>query len=268
MHEILSNVSASDFVLDLGSAQGSFDEKATSGKAIRLDREVSDSARGALVVRADAALLPFGDDVFRAVISNHSLEHFDNLERAIVEMGRVVDPNGALYVSVPDASTITDQFYRWLARGGGHVNAFVSPGELIRRIETVTGMRHVATRTLCSSMAFLNRNTATTRRPRRLLFFGGGAEWSLRMYTWFSRRFDLVFRTRLSVYGWAFYFGNIPGPISTSTRLNVCIRCGSATAAETLRALGLVSYRMGMFECFRCPACATVNPFIADRDMG
>jgi SAM-dependent methyltransferase len=79
-----------------------------------------------LIVQGDALHLPFPDSTFTAVISNHSLEHFDHLEGALHEIGRVVRPQGALFVSVPDASTFCDRLYRWLAKGSGHVNAFTS----------------------------------------------------------------------------------------------------------------------------------------------
>ena len=76
------------------------------------------------LVQADAARMPFPDHCFDLIISNHSLEHFGDLAGSLREIGRVVRPNGALYVAVPDATTLSDRFYRWLARGGGHVNAF------------------------------------------------------------------------------------------------------------------------------------------------
>ena len=75
-------------------------------------------------------------------------------------MGGVIRPGGALYVAVPDASTVTDKVYRWLGRGGGHVNAFVSAADVAERVERGTGLGLAATRTLCSSLSFLNRRVA------------------------------------------------------------------------------------------------------------
>lgn len=264
MHEILANLPPGALVLDIGSSSGSFDATVTAAKTIRLDRDPIEKTAGASAVRADAALLPFADSSFRAVVSNHSLEHFDNLEQAIQEIGRVLAPDGALYVSVPDASTLTDRIYRWLSQGGGHVNAFVSPVELAGKIESVTGLKHQATRTLCSSMSFLNHRNASRPRPRRLILLGGGAEWSLRIYTWISRRFDLLFRTRTSIYGWAIYFGSIHEPVTCSTSFNVCIRCGSATPAATLQAIAAIHSAWHLFRCFNCPNCGAANPYIAD----
>jgi SAM-dependent methyltransferase len=89
--------------------------------------------------RPNAARLPFADGTFAAVISNHSLEHFDDLAGALSEVGRVIAPHGALFAAVPDASALTDKLYRWLARGGGHVNVFTSAKETAATIESAAG---------------------------------------------------------------------------------------------------------------------------------
>lgn len=53
----------------------------------------------------------FRNGQFAAVISNRSLEHFEGLEQALDEIRRVIDPNGFLYIAVPDSSTVTDRIY-------------------------------------------------------------------------------------------------------------------------------------------------------------
>src|SRR5579871_6231136 len=211
MHEILRSLPPGAFVLDLGCAGGSFTENATRAVAIRIDLDRPRTQPGRFV-QCDASKLCFADGTFQAVVSNHSLEHIENLEGALQEIRRILRPEGALFIAVPDASTVTDKVYRWLARGGGHVNAFTSPAALVAKIETFTGLRHVATRTLGSSLSFLNRRIAPLPRPRRLLLLGGGFEWTLRAYVYLSRRLDRWLGTRTGVYGWAFYFGNIPEP--------------------------------------------------------
>src|SRR5258707_9821545 len=130
MHEILKGLPAGSLVLDLGSAGGSFSQAVTPADVVRVDRD-DWPARGARerFVQADAAALHFADHTVAAVVSNHSLEHFEDLTSALHEIGRVLRPSGSLFVAVPDASTLTDNLYRWLARGGGHVNAFTSPTE-------------------------------------------------------------------------------------------------------------------------------------------
>ncbi len=208
----------------------------TPAKVIRLDRDPRAGANGEIYVRSDASHLPFADRVFSAVISNHSLEHFDDLDGSLREIGRVIKPDGALFVSVPDSSTLTDHLYRWLSRGGGHVNAFTSSKALADKIEAETGLRHAASRTLCSSLCFLNRYNSPKPRPHRLLLLGGGFELSLLLYVLVSRRIDALLHLRTSIYGWALYFGKIPEMPDTEVYSNVCVRCGSGSPASVLRA--------------------------------
>ena len=199
MHEILGNLPSGAMVLDLGCREGSFPVTATKGMVVRVDRDRPSSvAEGAHFVQADAAQLPFADGTFQAVISNHSLEHFDDLHGALRETGRIIATGGALYVAVPDASTLTDRLYRWLSRGGGHVNAFTSAQETAAAIAHATGLPHVATKVLHSSLSFLNRHNCA-RPPLRLLPLGGGQEWSLFLFAWLSRRIDRRLRTRTSI---------------------------------------------------------------------
>jgi SAM-dependent methyltransferase len=264
MHEILGRLEASALVLDLGCARGSFSASSTAAHILRADR---DEFRGPAAdrgerVRADAAALPFAGGVFAAVISTHSLEHFDDLAGALGEIRRVLNPEGALCVAVPDASTITDRLYRWLARGGGHVNAFTSESETVTLIERATGLRHIATRRLFSSLSFLNRRNAPRPLPVRLVLFGNGHEPALSLYVWLSRLLDRCFGTRLSDYGWAFYFGRCESTISTEAWRNVCIRCGNGFSAAFLAERKRVRRGFLRIRIYDCPECGAVNPFV------
>ena len=257
MHEILVALKPEAIVLDLGSRTGSFSRDSTEARVIRLDRDRPPSP-DTLFVQSDAAALPFPDRTFDLIVAAHSLEHIDDLASALREIGRVIRPHGALFVSVPDASTFTDKLYRWLARGGGHVNPFTSSEALAGAITKATGLKHVATRTLFSSLAFLNRRTAPKPWPRRYLLAGAGYEWTLFLYVWASRRLDRWVRTRTGVYGWALYFGDVRGNIDTGSSVNVCIRCGSGTPSRLLQPVfrGVAVYH--------CPACGATNPFAED----
>lgn len=260
MHEILENLGPGQRVLDLGSGAGSFDSSIGKYVAIRADLD-RPSTPAAKFAQADAARLPFPDRAFDAVISNHSLEHFHDLARSLSEIGRVLKPTGALYIAVPDASTFCDRLYRWLARGGGHLNAFTSAPELAAIIESATGLPHIATRTLIASLSYLNRkNNRRVSGPRRLLLVGNGTEISLHLFTYFARLSDRLFGTRLRVYGWALYFGSIPTPVNTDVWPNVCIRCGSGAPSEWLHHLKLVHRRFFLLV-YRCPSCGTANLF-------
>ena len=206
------------------------------------------------------------DRAFDAVISNHSLEHFDDLAGALAEIGRVLKPTGALYIAVPDASTFCDRLYRWLAHGGGHVNPFTSARDLAALIERVTGLRHVETRILFTSLSYLNRKNSRAGSPRRLLLVGNGTEISLHLFTFFSRISDRLFGTRFSIYGWALYFGSFTVPIDTEIWANVCIRCGSGAQSAWLQHMKLVR-RRAFLPVYRCPACGTTNLYWEDRQF-
>jgi len=119
MYELLQNLPSDSLALDVGSDEGSFPQSATSATIIRVDRELPQSREEAVhFVQCDAASLPFVNETFAVVISNHSLEHIVNFAGALGEIGRVVRSDGSLFVAVPDATTFTDKLYRWLARGG------------------------------------------------------------------------------------------------------------------------------------------------------
>jgi SAM-dependent methyltransferase len=195
--------------------------------------------------------------VFDAVISNHSLEHFVDAESALREIGRVLQAGGALYIAVPDASTFTDKLYRWLARGGGHVNAYTSARQVIDQVTALTGLPYAGGRLLYTSFSFLYQREAG-RVPRRMILVGNGRPWVLRWATYLFRQL----RPSLSWYGWALYFGTIREPVETLAWTNVCIRCGSGHPSAWLEAAGAVRRQR-----YRCPQCGTENLFTRDEDL-
>jgi len=265
VHELLRTLPPGSRVLDLGCAAGSFVADGDSLRVTRIDLE-RDVLRPPHSVQADAARLPFRDACFDAIISNHSLEHFDNLPASLNQIGRVLKPDGVLYVAVPDASTFSDRLYRWLARGGGHVNAFRSAAELAAQIELATGCKHVATRTLCTSLSWLNRKNRRAKPPRRLLFLGGGTQLSLLLFNYLARLSDRFLATRLSVYGWVLYFGNVRVATDCELRTDVCVRCGSGHASNwLLHDCKLVRRTLGFLRTYRCPGCGALNLFTDDR---
>ena len=250
MEEILISLPATAKVLDLGSRTGSYDFRLYPFLTVRVD---IDRIEG-IGVQADAARLPFASGSFDAVIANHSLEHLDRLEECLREIGRVVRRGGLLYVAVPDAATFTDRLYRWLARGGGHVNAFRSAEELAQKIESATGIHHAATRVLFTALSFLNRRQAPRPIPRRLWLLGGGYEPVLRWLVWMLKQIDSRLGTRLAVYGWAMWFGQCSVDIDLRPRRNVCVACGSADPDESL-----VLRRRLWISRYHCPRCGAVN---------
>jgi SAM-dependent methyltransferase len=254
MHKLLEALPAGARVLDLGARSGSFTTTRTDLLVVRLDLEIPATRGAGLYVSADAARMPFHGEAFDAVISNHSLEHFIEFEATLREIGRVVKRDGALYVAVPDASTLTDRIYRWLAKGGGHVNAFRTPQDVTAPVERLTGLPHRATHLLYSSLSFLNRRNRTAPAPRRIALFLNGSERYLAFLMWMLRGIDRRMGTRLSVYGWEFHFGSGPIPGRAEAWMNVCVRCGSGFAEEYLRAQNVIRALS-----YRCPECGGFN---------
>jgi hypothetical protein len=203
--------------------------------------------------------------VFTAVIANHSLEHFGLLDESLREVGRVIVHPGYFYAAVPDASTLSDRLYRWLGRGGGHVNPFTDVVTLEQRIALIAGLRAVGRRTLHTSFSFLNRRAMRARPPLRLMLLGGGREGWVRAWSYFFRLLDRGLGTRASIYGWALYFGEDPD-VETQPWTNVCVRCGSAEAAASLESGRKTGRgRLGIPQ-YRCAACGALNYFTKDPE--
>jgi SAM-dependent methyltransferase len=264
LHEILEHLPHNARVLDLGCREGSFSAAAYPFLTVRVDLN-RPSATMSAFVQADAVRLPFRSRTFDAVILNHGLEHFVHLKPALQEIGRVIKREGAAFVSVPDARTVTDRIYRKLFRNaGGHVNLFDSPAELERMLAWYFGLRHVATRTLFSSLSFLNRKNTRGPGVRAQMRFGGFFEPVLLLLCAGTRLIDRFLPMRTSVYGWAFYLGSIVETIDVQPRTNVCIRCGQAHPSPALEEAGRVRGSR-LFKTYRCPGCGATNSFFRDR---
>jgi hypothetical protein len=266
MHEILTAMDAGTRVLDLGSGRGSFDAQQLSLHVVRADIVTPQEPCGDFIA-CSASQLPFRERSFRAIILNHSLEHFEDLAGSVGEIARVVDADGFLYVAVPDASTFTDKIYRWLGRGGGHVNPFTDAEAVARMFTKATGLKHAGTRVLCTSLSFLNRRNMVARPPRKLLVLGNGNERVVRALTYVLRCFDRWFHRRASVYGWAFFFGCPLAP-DIGVWSNVCVRCGSGVPSVLLTSGGRVTRRRILPDLYACPRCGTRNFFTEDSDFG
>jgi SAM-dependent methyltransferase len=264
LHEILEHLRHDARVLDLGCRDGSFSADAYAFLTVRVDLNRTRATTTAFV-QADAVRLPFRSRTFDAVILNHGLEHFVHLKPALQEIGRVVKREGAAFVSVPDARTITDRIYRKLFRNsGGHVNLFDSPAELEKMLAWYLGLPHVATRTLFSSLSFLNRRNTRDPGVRAQMRFGGFFEPVLLLLCAAMRLADRFRAARIGVYGWAFYFGSVGEAVDVQARTNVCIRCGQADLSQALEEAGRVrGWRV--FKTYRCPGCGAVNFFSRDR---
>ena len=262
--DILESLPPGSLVLDLGARTGSFSTPRADLRVVRLDIDAPPPGASGRYVRADAARLPFRGACFDAIVANHSLEHFADLENSVREIGRVVKPEGRLYVSVPDAGTFTDRVYRWLCRGGGHVNAFRRPADLIGPIVKWTPLPLGSTTLLFSSLCFLNSHNFTARPPRRIALFAFGNERFLAWLSWALRWLDRAVGTRLSVYGWEFRFGAGAPESAREAWINVCVRCGAGASEAFLREAGSVRRVLGWMESYTCSLCGGQNWLFRD----
>ncbi|HTS26605.1 MAG TPA: methyltransferase domain-containing protein [Bryobacteraceae bacterium] len=264
MLDLVQKLAAGSRVLDLGARTGSFHTDRTDLCIVRLDLEIPSGRAAGAYVAADAARMPFASGSFDLVVSNHSLEHFPELEATVREIGRVIRRDGVLYIAVPDAGTFSDRIYRWMGRGGGHVNAFRSPGDVTRLVERLTGLRTRSTRVLYSSLAFLNSHNLTRRPQIKSVLFAFGNERFLAILMWALRWIDRSLYTRLSQYGWAFYFGEVDLPGNLEGWINVCVRCGSAASVAFLKKTGAIPPIPRALQSYRCPKCGAYNLLTGD----
>jgi SAM-dependent methyltransferase len=262
MHEILERLPAGAKALDLGSGAGSFGASYPV-TVICADLVAPESGLASQFVQLDAASLSFKTASLDAVVLNHSLEHFARLEPSLTEVGRVLKLTGAAYFSVPDSSTLSDRLYRWMGKGGGHVNQFNSLERLVSVIQQASGLRLRGVRLLCSSFAFLNARNLGPRRLRKYVLFLGGNERLLAWFTFALRLVDRLLRTRTAVYGWGLYFGHLETAIAVAPWTNVCIRCGAGHPSAWLESTGCVA-RGRLLRWYPCPRCGVRNLFTRD----
>jgi SAM-dependent methyltransferase len=246
-------------VLDLGAGAGSFSTARSDVLVVRLDLERPHRLGQGAYVFGDAARLPFRAHAFDLVVSNHSLEHCVELDATVREIGRVIKPAGVLYVAVPDATTLADRVYRWLGKGGGHVNPFRSSAEVAELITRLSGLPLRGTTVLFSSFSFLNRHNFISRPPRKIALFAFGNEHFLAISLAILRGLDRRCGTRLSRYGWSFLFGTAPAAPPGEAWVNVCVRCGAGHSEAFLRKNASLQRFPGMFRAYRCPACSGFN---------
>ena len=242
-------MSPAALVLDLGAGGGSFPAAEYSFRTIHVDLDRERLSRDGLSVQADSAALPFSTATFDAVIVSHSLEHVTALALTMQELGRVARKSAAAYIAVPDGRTFSDRLYRKVFRDrGGHINLFDSSRKLAARLAWYLDLPHAGTTLLCTSFSYLNRENAKAPHIRRQMRIPALPEWLLRAMIPALATLDRFFRTRLLIYGWALYFGQIAEPLPTEPAHNVCIRCGHAHSPESLQR-----------RAYTCPHCGALN---------
>ncbi len=265
MDHLLRDLSAPARVLDLGSGGGSFDYSSTGSGVVAVDIAFPAQLQGALgQVCASSSALPLKDESVELVVSNHTLEHFVELDRALTEINRVLKKEGALWVAVPDSSCLDDILYRWVFEGGGHVNPFTL-ASLVSIVEARTGLRAREFKRLFSGFVYLSPPD-----PAKLPHFPPRARWlgtvppallrfGLRWLNYLTRLCDAWLSTRLSQYGWGIVFEKSKEPvemIELKCDVNVCFRCGTGHPDSTL--VSVVSRKL-LWRTYNCSVCGERN---------
>jgi SAM-dependent methyltransferase len=126
LDELLSSLPSKSRVLDLGCGGGTFRYADFPSLEIHaLDEGIHENVRkfppNAHFVRAGASAIPGTDAVFDLIIVNFAFEHFPDPGTALKEIDRVAKDRAYIWISMPNAGSFEDQFYRNLFAGGGHL---------------------------------------------------------------------------------------------------------------------------------------------------
>lgn len=269
MYSLLERVTEQGRVLDLGAGPGSFHYAGFRFFIVGLDSDPANfgsapSPGRVLRMCGTSSHLPFRDRSFALVICHHSLEHFSSVSATLDEIGRILEPHGSLFISVPDGAGFTDRLYRLLFAGGGHHSRFRRES-LVDEVEQRTGTHLIRWTRLYTSFSFVARRHFVPRPrglavppiPRRIRWLSRLPE-GVFVATRLSlnvcvRWIDRLLGTRYSVYGWALVFGPKPPGIREAPGfLNVCSHCGAGHPGAALAV---------KWFFYRCPACKNWNPY-------
>jgi len=69
------------------------------------------------LMKSDALVLPFPDNVFDKVVSSEVIEHIPNWRAAVAEMARVLKPGGRIAITTPNSEGIYSLWHRTVDRG-------------------------------------------------------------------------------------------------------------------------------------------------------
>jgi SAM-dependent methyltransferase len=110
-------------LLDIGSGAGAFlntvYEKGVNAFGVEPDKETRESSikKYGINVKEESALSEFDKDYFSVITMWHVLEHVPNLEERVLEIKRILSPNGRLFVAVPNHTSFDANYYKehWAA---------------------------------------------------------------------------------------------------------------------------------------------------------
>jgi hypothetical protein len=229
-----------------------------------LDLPVRGMRPQAAYMRADSSAIPLRDASVDAVVSHHTLEHFQDYKKTLSEIRRILSPTGWLWIAVPNGYGFDDALYRFLFAGGGHVNRF-SYASLVVEVEEATGTKLARSCELFSSFIYLKRPSAEESQPGTAGFLAEMPEGFLRFsvlgLNTVTRLADKALGTRFSQYGWGFVFVKQTMPVDEMpSYFNVCRECGSGNSAEFLRSAAGRSI-LGL-RLYNCPQCGGRNVLV------
>ena len=271
MDEWFSKLGKGQCVLDLGSGSGSFDYSNRLFTIIAVDTDINSLSRisathsGASAINAESHILPFKSQSFSLVICNNTMEHFPNPHHTLLEIGRVLTPDGMLIITVPNGYGFDDNLYRFLMEGGGHVNRF-SFDQIVGLAEEAAAIQLVKWQELYSSYVYMKKPSQAVlphlrKRFRRLSYLPAWTFVTMQfVLNIFCRCVARFTNPKIALYGWALYFRrNNESVKHIPARINVCRCCGAGHSATTLTNMRLARI------LYRCPSCKEINPYFKPR---
>jgi SAM-dependent methyltransferase len=262
-------MAAGQVVLDLGCGNRSFHYETCPSRIVALDEQfvgkrIEREDPRIQYVRARSQAIPLADSSIDAVVCHHTLEHFDDYRKALAEISRVLQPEGWLWIAIPNGYGFDDRLYRFVFTGGGHVNRFTREG-LVNDVQTITGLSLVAICDFFSSFIYLKKPSPSelqyypplarrfTTLPNPLLSSG------ILSINFATRIVDKILGYRSSQYGWGFVFSK---PEMTVAKLascfNVCRKCGSGHLFDMIKRPTI--FGLGLYHC---PNCGELNSLVA-----
>jgi SAM-dependent methyltransferase len=271
LDHILRTLNSTQTVLDLGCGNGSFRYDHYLCRIIAVDhrfetpRDLHCDAR-VDYIEVESSSIPLASSTIDFVICHHTLEHFATYRTTLDEIRRVLKPDGILWIAVPNGFGLDDSLYRFMFKGGGHVNRF-SKKALIDEVQELTGTHLIQTIDLFSGFVYVKRPLPNVlpylpRRAKLLACSPTGINIAMIFILNIGTRLlDRVFNTRLSQYGWGFVFAR--QAISVESQLscfNVCWQCGAGHSAAKIALTK--SGRWFGFCFYTCSLCHAVNASI------
>lgn len=275
MLDLLQRLSPESRVLDLGCGPGSFSYDDSPARILGLDEWIFDyneARRRMAGGRIDYLLgsglnLPLDAASVDLVVANHVFEHVEDPRKTAGEVSRVLNESGVLFLSVPDGFAFSDNLYRWCTGGGGHLQRYTH-SSLQQAVEADTDLRLLCSFPLYSSFVYLNATpkaaSTLSDRYQKLASLPPAVLTTLALGANFVlRTADALLGTRLSIYGWGFYFGKPEASLDSvpnEVHINVCAFCGMGHSGGWLAFMKKVRYRF-VLPSYACENCGRGNPY-------